>query len=140
MRKSIIFSIFLFLFLSTLSNSQNKTYHKVNESGFWTGLQKVGAAAKADGSKKYEFEDWTLYFPMRYTNFVRKFQKNGKTYEYYVKVCDKGIYDPKIRVKDGPGKASQAYDDSDGSETKLLLQGVNEAITKILKSSNTASL
>ena len=134
--KKLFFLLVAFVLSANITlNAQyrdaDKVYHKVKEAGYWEVLNKIGNEVRENGTKKYEFGGWLIYFPKRYINFVKKFPKGSGTYEYYIKLCNKGVYDPHIRTKEGPGKSSVKYEDPDGSETKLLLKEVNEVISKI---------
>lgn len=137
-----IFKIVLFSFLISFSiNAQNKDYHKISAPGFWKSLNSIGEQLKKEGSKQYEFGEWQIFFPKAYINFVKKFPKNGGTFEYYVKVDEGGAYDAQIRFKEGPGKSSEAFDDPSGTEKKLLLQEINEVVSKVITAfGSTASI
>lgn len=131
--RNLLFLVVVFSFLFTDDSfGQSEKIYKVSEPSFWQVLKKIGDKVREDGSKKHEFDGWLIYFPKRYVNFVKKFPKNGGTFEYYVKVNEKGIYDPKIRFKEGPGKSSITFEDSDGKETKLLIAAIYDVLSKLI--------
>ena len=140
--KNIIFISILLVAISTSSSfAQNKDYSKISAPDFWKSLTFLADQVKKDGSKQFEFGEWQIFFPRTYINFVKKFSKEGGTFEYYVKVDAGGAFAPQIRFKDGPGQSSEAYDDATGSETKLLLKELDEIISKIISThGSTASL
>lgn len=141
MQKRIFTFLFFLFFISNLLTAQDKNYYKITAPGFWKSLTAIGEQIKKDGSKQYEFGEWQIFFPKAYINFVKKFPKNGGTFEYYVKVDEGGAYDAQIRFKDGPGKSSEAYDDPSGTEKKLLVQEINEVVSKVITAfGSTASI
>ncbi|MBU2491352.1 MAG: hypothetical protein KJ571_01925 [Bacteroidetes bacterium] len=131
MKKNITIIILLFFFISGKFFAQEKSYIKIVTPDYWKSLTILGEQVKKDGSKKHEFGDWQIFFPRMYINFVKKFQKDGGTFEYYAKVDAGGAFDLQIRFKDGPGKSSEAYNDDSGEEIKLLIKEVNEVIAKV---------
>ena len=80
--KKWMFLLLVFTFLFTGNSfSQEKQYHKISALSYWDTLSKIGKQVRADGSRKFEFGNWIIYFPKRYINFVMKIEKSGKTFE-----------------------------------------------------------